>query len=77
MAWYTSASIFGPLVIIGGAGHLLDKYFGTEPIITIVAVLVAFVASNILLLKRAMSITGQITEIGKQGKNYDPEEEEE
>ncbi|MCF7795211.1 AtpZ/AtpI family protein [Patescibacteria group bacterium] len=49
---YSTASIFGPLLIIGGLGYFLDQYFDTIPIITIIAVFIAFIVTNILLFKK-------------------------
>jgi F0F1-type ATP synthase assembly protein I len=49
---YSTASIFGPLLIIGGLGYFLDKYFDTMPILTIIAVFIAFIVTNILLFKK-------------------------
>lgn len=52
MAVYSSASIFGPLVIFGLIGYFLDKTFNTKPLIMIIGVFIAFVATNILLFKK-------------------------
>lgn len=52
MAVYSSASIFGPLILIGGTGYLLDKLFKTKPIILIISIFIAFIITNILLFKK-------------------------
>ncbi len=53
---YSLGAIFGPLILIGGAGYLLDILFNTRPIILIVSVLIAFVITNILLFKKIKKI---------------------
>lgn len=57
---YTSASIFGPLIIFGGAGYLLDSYLGTKPWLIIVGVFVAFIFTNIFLYKKVIALTNYI-----------------
>ncbi len=68
MAVYSGASIFGPLVLFGGAGYFLDKYFQTKPLLIIVGVFLAFIISNILLYKKAMALTGYINSKYNQDK---------
>lgn len=68
-AIYTGAFIMGPLLVFGGAGYFLDRHFGTKPIITLIAVFLAFVISNVLLFKKAMIITERIKQIGDQREN--------
>lgn len=45
--------IIGPLVVLAGIGYLLDKAFSTSPIILIVSILLAFVVTNILIVKKS------------------------
>lgn len=66
LAVYTSASIMGPLLILGGAGYLLDHYLGTKPIILIISVLAAFVISNVLLFKKTVALMKYIGEVGRE-----------
>lgn len=47
MMVYTSTSILGPLVVFGGAGYWLSKYFD-EKALLFVGVGVAFIATMIL-----------------------------
>jgi F0F1-type ATP synthase assembly protein I len=63
---YSSASIFGPLLIIGGIGWLLDKWFKTAPIILIIAVFVAFIVTNILLFKKIKMVNKLIDKYKQQ-----------
>lgn len=55
-ALYSLGAIFGPLVLIGGSGYLLDILFNTKPIILIFSILVAFIVTNILLFKKIKKI---------------------
>ncbi|MBU0620162.1 MAG: AtpZ/AtpI family protein [Patescibacteria group bacterium] len=52
MAAYSSASIFGPLILIGGIGYFLDRLFDTKPVMLIIGVFVAFITTNVLLFKK-------------------------
>ena len=75
MAAYTSVSIFGPLVLIGGVGLWLDKILGTKPVILFTSVFVAFIVTNILLYRKTKAITrwidkkSQEAEVDKEQKN--------
>ena len=62
---YGGASVFGPIVVIGGAGYLLDLYFKTKPVMTFVALLVSFIITNILLFKKAIAISNYVNKAGK------------
>lgn len=63
---YSSASIFGPLLVIGGIGWLLDKWLGTAPIILIISVFLAFITTNILLFKKIKMINKLIDRYKQQ-----------
>ena len=63
---YSSASIFGPLLVIGGIGWLLDRWLGTGPIILIIAVFVAFIVTNILLFKKIKMVNKLIDKYKQQ-----------
>jgi len=54
---YASASIFGPLILIGGAGYLLDRALNTKPIILIISIIIAFIVTNILIYKKAEALS--------------------
>ena len=47
---HVSSFIFGPLVLFGGIGLLLDKSIGIYPWITLVALLIALAITNVLIL---------------------------
>jgi len=68
MLYYTSASIFGPLVFFGIIGYLLDQYFGTKPIILILSILVAFFITNILIYKKIKVLIKKFDELDSQEK---------
>ncbi|MFA4834314.1 MAG: AtpZ/AtpI family protein [Patescibacteria group bacterium] len=57
LAFYSSTSIFGPILIIGGAGWWLDRVFNTRPWLLIVGVFIAFIVTNILLFKKVVALT--------------------
>jgi len=64
--YYASSSIFGPLLVFGGLGYLIDNFFDTNPTFLIVGVFVAFVTTNILLYKKVVKINKLIDEKGKK-----------
>ncbi len=53
---YSSASIFGPLIVISGIGWFLDRLFKTSPVILIVSVFIAFIVTNVLLFKKLKKV---------------------
>lgn len=61
MAVYSSTSILGPLIIIGGIGYLLDRIFNTRPFILIISIIIAFIVTNILLFKKVVALTKWIS----------------
>lgn len=65
MAAYSSFSILGPLLIIGGLGLYLDKIFNTKPWLLIISVFIAFIITNILLFKKVMALNKMIKEQNK------------
>jgi len=72
MMAYGSASIFGPLVFIGGLGYFLDQKLGTKPIILIISIFIAFITTNILLFKKIkvlMEIMNKEVENDKNNEN--------
>ncbi|MFA4941653.1 MAG: AtpZ/AtpI family protein [Patescibacteria group bacterium] len=62
MALYSSTSILGPLLIIGGIGYFLDKFFGTNPWLLIVSIFVAFIVTNFLLFKKVVALNKWISQ---------------
>lgn len=71
MAVYSSASIFVPLILIGGAGYFIDKQFGTKPVAMIVGVFIAFIVTNTLLYKKSMALSSYISSKYGQEKDED------
>jgi F0F1-type ATP synthase assembly protein I len=72
LALYSSTSIFGPLIIIGGIGWYLDRIFNTRPWILVFGVFIAFIVTNFLLFKKAAFLTKRIKqqkELEKSEKN--------
>jgi len=53
--------ILGPLLLLGGIGFFLDKFFGTKPWIMLGALLIAFFLSNLLIFKRSEKIAQRFT----------------
>ncbi len=66
--YYASGSIFGPLLVFGGLGYLVDKFFATSPTFLIVGVFAAFVTTNVLLYKKVIKINKLIEAQGKKKK---------
>lgn len=69
MMAYTAGSILGPLVLFGGGGYIIDIYLETRPFGLIGGVLMAFVLTNILILKK-------VNKLSKKLNNINPEKEE-
>lgn len=59
---YISVCIIGPLLILGGIGWYLDKRFDSGPKILLLAVLIAFIITNILLFRQLKRINKLIDE---------------
>lgn len=68
-ATYSLGSIFGPLLVIGGIGLLLDRLFDTRPWILLSSVLVAFVFTNILLFKKIGKINQMMEDYRQKALN--------
>jgi len=62
MALYSSTSILGPLLVIGGIGYFLDKFFGTKPWLLIASIFVAFIVTNFLLFKKVVALNKWISQ---------------
>ncbi len=55
----TTGYIFGPLIIIGGAGWYLGELINAKWVV-FVAVLISFIISNVLIFKQAPKATRKI-----------------
>lgn len=64
--YYISGTIFGPLLVFGGLGYILDSFFDTSPTLLIVGVFVAFLTSNLLLFKKVTKLNGLMNQYGKK-----------
>jgi len=65
-AMYSLGSIFGPLLLFLGAGLLIDKIFKTYPLFMISGVFVAFIVTNVLLLKKIKKINQMMDSYRKE-----------
>jgi F0F1-type ATP synthase assembly protein I len=59
---YIGSSVFGPLILIGGLGYFLDSIFGTKPLILIVSVVIAFITTNLLILRKMKRLSKIVNE---------------
>lgn len=48
--------IIGPLLVLGGIGFWLDRYFGTKPWVLLASLAIAFFSTNFLIYKRSNEI---------------------
>jgi F0F1-type ATP synthase assembly protein I len=77
MAIYSSASVFGPLLIFGGIGYFLDKKFNGHHIILLSGILIAFIITNILIFRKAGRIAAEMKNFHGNGKNgYDEDDDD-
>ena len=53
---YSIGSIAGPLLIFGGIGLILDKYFKTSPWALLGCIFIAFIITNILLFRKVKKL---------------------
>lgn len=51
-ALYSLGSIIGPILVIGVPAYLIDKWLDIYPWLTISAIFIAFIVTNILLFKK-------------------------
>lgn len=71
MFYYTSGSILGPLLVFGGLGYYLDKFFHTTPLLIVIGIIVAFITTNILLFKKLRQLNRTINKYAKLKKKED------
>ncbi len=72
---YGGVSILGPLLLLGGGGYLLDKAFYTGRLFFICGVALAFILTNILLYRRAASVTREIVKLSPPPKEMEGDED--
>jgi len=49
---FNATAIFGPILLLGGLGYFLDKYFGTEKKFIFLGIGVAFILTNVLMFRK-------------------------
>ncbi len=67
-AAYGGASIFGPMIIFGVAGYVLDMLLGTK-FMVLAGVGTAFITTNILIHKKTKKISKIMNEMSKKEEN--------
>jgi F0F1-type ATP synthase assembly protein I len=72
--YYNAASILGPILVFVGGGLLLDNYFNTKPYLTIGGLIIAFIISNILILKKINILTKDLKIYNEEKKNSETKE---
>ncbi len=65
---YNAISILGPMIVFVGGGLLLDNYLKTKPYLTIIGLIIAFILTNILTLKKVQKLTQEFKEYNKEQK---------
>ncbi len=66
MAAYTGASTFGPIVVFGILGFVLDKVFETKPLFLICGIGIAFIVTNALILKKINKLIKNFSDLDKE-----------
>jgi F0F1-type ATP synthase assembly protein I len=78
MAVYSSASVLGPLLVIGGIGYFLDKSYHGNHLILLGSIFIAFIVTNILIFRKTFAIMAEFKNFKGNGKNgYDEDDEDE
>jgi hypothetical protein len=49
---FSSTAILGPILLFGGIGYILDNHFGTGKLFLLISIGLAFILTNILMLKK-------------------------
>ncbi|NIA18444.1 MAG: hypothetical protein GWO79_01030 [Actinobacteria bacterium] len=75
-AAYSGASVFGPMLVLGGLGYAFDRFFGTK-FIVFIGVAIAFVATNILIYRKTKKLSETMSETSKKEKEEKKREERE
>jgi F0F1-type ATP synthase assembly protein I len=65
---YTGASILGPLLLFSSLGILLDKYFQSSPLFTLIFIGLAFIFTNILLFRKTKMLSKEMKKFSRQGE---------
>lgn len=70
---YTSASIFGPLVIFGGVGFYLNKHLEGGRVFLFVGIGIAFIITNILQFFKVKKLLKKMNEETNENKEVSTE----
>lgn len=70
---YTSASIFGPLIVFGGIGYWLSKYFGGKTFL-FVGIGIAFIVTSILQFFKIRKLLVRMETESVKNNNSHPKE---
>ncbi len=60
LAWELGYTIAIPLVVLAGAGRLLDRYFDTSPLFLLIGVTVSIVITVYVLYKKIKEILNPV-----------------
>ncbi len=60
---YGGLSMLGPMILFGGGGYLLDKKIETGHLFFISGMIAAFLVTNVLLFKKALSLTKEMEKL--------------
>lgn len=71
---FSTTSVLGPVLVLGGIGYILDNYFGTNKVFLLSSVAVAFVVTQILMFKKLKKGYSKISSYVKKDKDDDSEE---
>ena len=71
LGFYSSFSILGPLLLLGGIGFALDKYFNTYPRMLLIGLAIAFIFTNVLLFRKVKALTNWINKQAVKKKGED------
>ena len=52
---FSTTSVLGPVLVLGGIGYALDYFFGTDKVFLLSAVAVSFVVTQFLMFKKISS----------------------
>jgi len=66
-AAYSAGSVFGPMLVLGGIGYALDKFFKTR-FIVFIGVAIAFIITNILIYRKTKKLSEKMSKISKTEK---------
>jgi len=61
-AAYSLSSIIAPLLLFGVPAYFIDNYLKTSPLVTLIAVFLAFIVTNVLLFKKVAKINRMMAE---------------